>query len=65
MLWQHYWGGIIVARAIYKGKYLQLKYADSRPEKFSIWLNRGREESLGNDDVLALNHAERPQVTNG
>ena len=65
MLGQHYWGGIIVARAVYKRKYLQLKYAVSRPEKFSIWLNRGSEESLGNDDVLALNHAERSQVTNG
>ena len=25
----------------------------------------GREESLGNDDVLALKTAERPQVRNG
>ena len=65
MLGQHYWGGIIVVRAVYRGKYLQLKYAVSRPEKSSIWLKRGREESLGNDEVLALNHAERSQVRNG
>ena len=31
--------------------YLQLKYIVSMPEKISICLNRGREESLGNDDV--------------
>ena len=34
-----------------KGKYLQLKYTVSVSEKISIWLNRGREESVGNDDV--------------
>ena len=35
-------------------------------DKTSICLNsRGREESLGYDDVLALNNAERPQVRNG
>ena len=31
--------------------YLQLKYTVSMPEKFSICLNRGREESVGNDEV--------------
>ena len=31
--------------------YLQLKYTVSMPEKISTCLNRGREESLGNDDV--------------
>ena len=30
---------------------LQLKYTVSMPEKISICLNRGREESVGNDDV--------------
>ena len=34
-------------------------------KKMSIWSNRGHEESLGSDDVLALNNAERPQVRNG
>lgn len=48
----------------YKGKYLQLKYAFSVPEKISICLNTGREESWGNGDVLALNNAERPRVRN-
>ena len=33
-----------------------------KKKKISIWLKRGREESLGNDDVLTLNNAERPQV---
>ena len=28
-------------------------------------LNRGCTESLGNDDVLALNNAKSPQVRNG
>ena len=36
---------------IYLGKYLQLKYTVSMPEKISICLIRGRNESLGNDDV--------------
>ena len=35
---------------VYKGKYLQLKYTVSMPEKISICLNRGWEESVGNDD---------------
>ena len=36
---------------VYKGKYLQLTYAVSIPKKSSICLNRGREESWGNNDV--------------
>ena len=36
---------------VYLGKYLQLKYTVSMPEKISICLNRGRKESVGNDDV--------------
>ena len=36
---------------VYIEKYLQLKYAVSTPEKISICLIRGRNESLGNDDV--------------
>ena len=37
---------------VYKGKYLQLKCSVSTmPEKIAIWLNRGREELVGNDDV--------------
>ena len=36
---------------IYIGKYLQLKYTGIKPGKISICLNRGREESVGNDDV--------------
>ena len=32
---------------VYQGKYLQLKYTVSMPEKMSICLNRGREESVG------------------
>ena len=38
-------------KRVYLGKYLQLKYTVSMPEKISICLNRGREESVGNDDV--------------
>ena len=34
-------------------------------KKISICLNGNSEESLGNDDVLALNNAKRPQVRNG
>ena len=34
--------------------YLQLKYTVSMPEKISICLNRGREESVGNDDVSTV-----------
>ena len=37
---------------VYNGKYLQLKCSVSTmPEKIAIWLNRGREELVGNDDV--------------
>ena len=36
---------------IYVGRYLQLKYAVDIPERILICLNRGHEESLGNDDV--------------
>ena len=36
---------------VYWGKYLQLKHTVSMPEKISICLNRGCEESVGNDDV--------------
>ena len=36
---------------VYLKKYLKLKYTVSMPEKISICLNRGREESVGNDDV--------------
>ena len=36
---------------VYIGKYLQLKYTVIMPEKISICLNRGREESVDNDDV--------------
>ena len=39
---------------VYIEKYLQLKYAVSTPEKISICLIRGRNESLGNDDVFLL-----------
>ena len=34
-------------------------------KKISICLNRGRKGSLGNDNILDLNNAERPQVTKG
>ena len=34
-------------------------------KKISICLNRGRKGSVGNDNVLDLNNAERPQVTKG
>ena len=44
---------------VYKGKYLQLKCSVSMPEKVAIWLNRGREELVGNDDVSI---GSRPQV---
>ena len=36
---------------LYYGKYLQFKYTVSVPEKVSICLNRGREKSVGNNDV--------------
>ena len=41
-------------RANYQGNYLQLIYTVSMPEKISICLNRGREESVGNDDVTIV-----------
>ena len=44
---------------VYKGKYLQLKCSVSMPEKIVIWLNRGREELVHNDDVSI---GSRPQV---
>ena len=44
--------------------YLQLQYVVSIPENISICLNRGREESMGNNDVLAVRNAERSQVRN-
>ena len=44
---------------VYKRKYLQLKCSVSMPEKVAIWLNRGREELVGNDDVSI---GSRPQV---
>ena len=40
--------------SVYIGKYLQLKYTVIMPEKISICLNRGREESVGNDDVSVV-----------
>ena len=36
---------------VYYGQYLQFKYTVSVLEKVSTCLNRGREESVGNDDV--------------
>ena len=36
---------------VYEGQYLQFKYAVGILEKISIYSNRGREESVGNDDV--------------
>ena len=36
---------------VYQGQYLQFKYAVSILEKILICSNRGREESVGNDDV--------------
>ena len=36
---------------VYKVQYLQFKYIVSILEKISICSNRGREESVGNDDV--------------
>ena len=44
-------GGTPVTRAYFLKKYLQLKYTVSMQEKVSICLNRGRGESVGNDDV--------------
>ena len=44
-------GGHSSNSCVYSGKYLQLKYTVSMPEKISICLNRGREESVDNDDV--------------
>lgn len=45
-------GGTLIARAYIKDStYLQVKYAVGVLEKISICSNRGREESVGNDDV--------------
>ena len=42
----------LVTRAyIIKAKYFELKYTVSMPEIISTCFNRGREESVGNDDV--------------
>ena len=41
-----------------KSKYLQLKYTVSMPEKILICLNRGLEESVGNDDVMKTENSE-------
>ena len=43
-------GGTLVTLAYVKG-YLQLKHTVIIPEKISISLNRGCEESTGNDDL--------------
>ena len=48
---------------VYQGKYLQLKYTVSMPEKMSICLNRGREESVG--IKWWRFYCLRPQVRNG
>ena len=47
-------GGTLVTHAYYEEKYLQLIYTVSIPEKISICLNRGRKESVGNDDVCIV-----------
>ena len=39
---------------VYLGKHLQLEYTVSMPEKIPTCLNRGREESVGNDDVSVV-----------
>ena len=44
-------GGTVVTHTYIIERYSQLKYTVSIPEKISICLNRGREESIGNDDV--------------
>ena len=42
---------VFIYQVMQTRKYLQLKCTVSMPEKNSICLNRGREESVGNDDV--------------
>ena len=45
-------GGTLVTHTYIKeSTYRLLKYKVSMPEKISISLNRGRKESVGNDDV--------------
>ena len=39
---------------VYYRRYLQLKYTVTIPEQISICLNRGREESIGNEDVCIV-----------
>ena len=47
-------GGTVVTRSYIIERYLQLKYTVSIPEQISICLNRGREESIGNEDVCIV-----------
>ena len=44
---------------VYKRKHLQLKCSVSIPEKIAIWLNRGREELVGNNDFLLFPPASK------
>ena len=44
---------------VYKRKHLQLKCSVSIPEKIAIWLNRGREELVGNNDFLLFPAASK------
>ena len=47
-------GGTVVTRSYIIERYLQLKYTVSIPEQISICFNRGREESIGNEDVCIV-----------
>ena len=58
-------GGILVVRAYIKESNYSYNMQLVYQKKISICLNRDRKESLGNDDVLDLNNAERSQVTKG
>ena len=66
MIWMmeegHVWGIRSLTSFSLDGKYLQLKYTLSIPEKISICLIRGRMESLGNVTFL---YCSRPQVRDG
>ena len=66
MIWMmeegHVWGIRSLRSFPLDGKYLQLKYTLSIPEKISICLIRGRMESLGNVTFL---FCSRPQVRDG
>ena len=66
MIWMmeegHEWGIRSLTSFSLDGKYLQLKYTLSIPEKISICLIRGRMESLGNVTFL---YCSRPQVRDG